>query len=66
MPAILSALRAQPDIATEHIVPPGDVDRSYRYWRRRILFSSLIGYAIFYFVRTNISVALPAMMKDLG
>jgi len=38
---------------------------SYRYWRVRMLATSLVGYAIFYFVRTNISVALPVMEKSL-
>src|SRR5687768_10716859 len=63
--SVLAALKAQPDVAltTEG---PGDVDDRYRYWRRRILSASLVGYAIYYFVRTNISVALPVMGKDLG
>src|SRR5437867_4056685 len=40
-------------------------DRTYRYWRLRILYSTIIGYAIFYLVRTNISVALPAIEREL-
>src|SRR3954469_11392598 len=66
MSSLASALKAQPDRPPAEFSSPGDVGRRYRYWRRRILFSSLIGYALFYFVRTNISVALPAMGKDLG
>ena len=42
------------------------VDRAYRYWRVRILASTIVGYALFYFVRTNISVPLKAMGDDLG
>jgi len=42
------------------------VNRLYRQWRFRILCSTLIGYALFYFVRKNISCALPAMEHDLG
>ncbi len=43
-----------------------DVDRKYRYWRFRILATTMVGYAIYYFVRTNISVALKPMGEDLG
>lgn len=42
------------------------MDREYRYWRTRILYSSIIGYALFYFVRKNLAVAMPAMEHDLG
>lgn len=65
MASLLAALKAQPDAAAIEFAPP-DVDRRYRYWRFRILSASLVGYAIYYFVRTNISVALPVMQKDLG
>lgn len=39
---------------------------SFRRWQRQILFSSLAGYAMFYFVRKNIGIAMPAMQADLG
>jgi OPA family glycerol-3-phosphate transporter-like MFS transporter/OPA family sugar phosphate sensor protein UhpC-like MFS transporter len=39
---------------------------SYRLWQRRVLFSTTIGYAVFYFVRKNFSVAMPLMEHDLG
>ena len=38
----------------------------FAYWQNRILIASLVGYAIFYFVRKNLSVAMPAIGKDLG
>src|SRR3954447_15302878 len=41
------------------------IDPQYRYWRVRILYSTIVGYAVFYFVRTNIAVALPAIERDL-
>ena len=66
MSSIAAALKAQPDALPAPFATLADLDRRYRYWRNRILFSSLAAYAIFYFVRTNISVALPAMGKDLG
>lgn len=64
MSRFLNALRAQPDIA-DRISDVTEIDRRYRYWRVRILATSIVGYALFYFVRTNISVALPAIGKDL-
>jgi OPA family glycerol-3-phosphate transporter-like MFS transporter/OPA family sugar phosphate sensor protein UhpC-like MFS transporter len=44
----------------------GEVDRAYRYWRFRILFTTIVGYALFYFVRANIGVPLKVMGDDLG
>jgi sugar phosphate permease len=41
-----------------------DEDRKYRYWRARILTTSIIGYALFYFVRANDSVPVKAMISD--
>ena len=66
MPPIAAALLAQPDAPPRAFDSPQDLDGTYRYWRWRILSASLVGYAIFYFVRTNIAVALPEMQKDLG
>jgi OPA family glycerol-3-phosphate transporter-like MFS transporter/OPA family sugar phosphate sensor protein UhpC-like MFS transporter len=37
---------------------------SIRYWQRRILTSTIIGYALYYFVRKNLSVAMPAMQAE--
>ncbi|HRZ44771.1 MAG TPA: MFS transporter [Candidatus Paceibacterota bacterium] len=45
---------------------PDAVKRRYRYWQRRILFSTIVGYAMFYFVRKNLSLAMPGMGQDLG
>lgn len=47
-------------------IPQEQVDKKYRYWRNRMLYSTLIGYALFYFVRKNLSVAMPGMQHDLG
>ncbi len=38
----------------------------YRYWRTRIMYTTIIGYALFYFVRKNLSIAMPAIEADLG
>ena len=42
------------------------VARKFRYWQTRTLIASMVGYAAFYFVRKNLSVAMPAMQHDLG
>jgi sugar phosphate permease len=41
-----------------------EIDRQYRYLRARILLTSIIGYALFYFVRANDSVPVKAMISD--
>lgn len=38
----------------------------YKYWRIRQLYSTFIGYGIYYFVRKNIPIAIPLMETDLG
>jgi phosphoglycerate transporter family protein len=48
------------------ITDPVAIESGYRVWRNRVLVSSIIGYAIFYFVRKNLSVAMPVMEKSLG
>jgi phosphoglycerate transporter family protein len=39
---------------------------TYRYWRVRILYSSLIAYAAFYLVRQNFSMAIPGIIEEYG
>lgn len=38
----------------------------YKYWRIRQLYSTFIGYGVFYFVRKNISIAIPLIESQLG
>jgi OPA family glycerol-3-phosphate transporter-like MFS transporter/OPA family sugar phosphate sensor protein UhpC-like MFS transporter len=64
MTALIAALRAQPDSAAR-VSDPAEVDRKYRYWRFRILSASMVGYAIYYFVRSNTAVAIPRMEEAL-
>lgn len=45
---------------------PAPDNRQYRYWQTRILITTLAGYALFYFVRKNLSVAMPVLEQDLG
>jgi phosphoglycerate transporter family protein len=42
------------------------IDKEYRYWRFRVMYSMLVGYAVFYFVRKNMSVANPILEKEFG
>jgi OPA family glycerol-3-phosphate transporter-like MFS transporter/OPA family sugar phosphate sensor protein UhpC-like MFS transporter len=45
---------------------PVEIKAQYRYWQRRILVTSIIGYAMYYFVRKNLSIAMPGLSADLG
>jgi sugar phosphate permease len=47
------------------ITDPAILRAEFRRWQKRVLISSLLGYALFYFVRKNLSVAMPAMARDL-
>ena len=43
-----------------------EVAARFRYWQYRTLIATMFGYAAFYFVRKNLSFAMPAMQTDLG
>ncbi|MCX6953238.1 MAG: MFS transporter, partial [Verrucomicrobia bacterium] len=43
-----------------------EVAAKFRYWQYRTLIATMFGYAAFYFVRKNLSFAMPAMQTDLG
>jgi len=43
-----------------------EVSKQYGHWQKRVLLSSIIGYATFYFVRANIPIAMPFMERNLG
>jgi sugar phosphate permease len=66
MSRLMAAVRTQPDSIGTLNYAPVEVDRQYRYWRVRILATTMIGYAIYYLVRTNISVPLKSMGEELG
>lgn len=52
----------QPVRALNYESPDG---RGYRYYQPRILLWSIFGYAMYYFVRKNLSVAMPVMEEQL-
>lgn len=41
-------------------------EQRYRYWRKRILISVWISYAMFYIGRVNTSIAIPGIMDEYG
>jgi OPA family glycerol-3-phosphate transporter-like MFS transporter/OPA family sugar phosphate sensor protein UhpC-like MFS transporter len=47
------------------VTDPEEIRARYKPWQVQILFSTIIGYAIFYFVRKNLSIAMPAMQATL-
>src|SRR3989338_2328210 len=59
-----SMLKAQPSIAP--ITDPQKIRQQYRHWRIRIMYSMGIGYALFYFVRKNFSMAMPVFLDELN
>src|SRR5450432_1850058 len=48
------------------LTDPAEISAKYRRWQKRVLILSILGYAMFYFVRKNLGVAMPFMAKDLG
>src|SRR3982750_2156315 len=45
--------------------PVNEAEAGYRHYRPRILLWSIVGYAMFYFVRKNLSIAMPVMGEQL-
>ncbi|MBI2500003.1 MAG: MFS transporter, partial [Deltaproteobacteria bacterium] len=61
---ILAALLAQPH--AEPLTDSAQIKSTYHHWRVRQMYSMMIGYALFYFVRKNFSMAMPVFLSDLG
>lgn len=64
-PAILRMFEPAPP-ADVMITDPAEIKQKYRYWEKRVIIATIIGYATFYFVRKNLSVAMPVMEQSLG
>ncbi|MDR3071596.1 MAG: MFS transporter [Endomicrobium sp.] len=43
-----------------------DTAKKFKYWQTRTLVGTIIGYAIFYIVRKNFSMAAPGMLSEFG
>lgn len=41
-------------------------EKRFRYWQWRVIISTMIGYAMFYFVRKNFSFAIPLLNEEYG
>ncbi|MBU1918925.1 MFS transporter, partial [bacterium] len=50
----------------EQIQDQDEVKKLYRAMRIRMMYSMMFGYAAFYFVRKNFSMAMPSFQDDLG
>jgi phosphoglycerate transporter family protein len=62
---IFNLLRPAP-VREQTIKNTTELNDRFRYWRTRIMYTTMAGYILFYFVRKNISIAMPAIEADLG
>ena len=40
--------------------------KRFKYWQYRTIIATMIGYAIFYFMRKNFSFAIPGLAAEYG
>ena len=64
-PACLRPFEPAPP-APVTLTDPEAIRGAYRVWQRRVLVSTILGYIAFYFVRKNLSIAMPLMEQELG
>src|ERR1035441_5061558 len=48
------------------LTDPAQIAAQHRYWQRQVIVAKIVGYATYYFVRKNLSIAMPVMEKTLG
>jgi sugar phosphate permease len=53
-----------PSKDTETMSP--EIANRFKYWQMRTILATMVGYALFYFVRKNFSLAMPGMEAELG
>jgi OPA family sugar phosphate sensor protein UhpC-like MFS transporter len=58
---MLNFLKAAPE--TPKITDSATIDKNYKYWRIRILYSMYIGYACFYLTRKSLTFITPAIIN---
>lgn len=56
----------KPAPAVEEIKDQDVVNKDYKYWRMRILYSMFVGYAFYYFTRKSFTFAMPDIISELG
>ncbi len=52
--------------AAPAIEDPAEVRRLYRYWRLRVMYSMTTGYALYYLLRKNLSMAAKSIIDEFG
>ena len=62
--ALFKALKEQPPLDSPY--PSDHPEKDFKRWQYRIMVGMMGGYALFYFVRKNLSMALKGMEEDLG
>jgi phosphoglycerate transporter family protein len=53
-------------INPEYTAMDASSKKKFSYWQTRTIIGTMIGYAMYYFVRKNLSIAMPAMETELG
>src|ERR1022692_1464078 len=48
------------------LTDPAEIKAKHHSWELRMMVATIVGYTIFYFVRKNLSMAMPVMEKSLG
>lgn len=66
MNEVASSFTSSETLSPEGGLRSGGTNRDFKYWQRRILFSLMFGYASFYLVRQNFSMAMPALEAEFG
>src|ERR1035437_10291009 len=64
-PRLLRMFEPAPPAAVM-LTEPELIKTQHRYWQRRIMIATIVGYATYYFVRKNLSIAMPVMEQSLG
>ena len=42
-----------------------EIDKEYKYWRLRIMYSMYMGYVVFYFTRKNLAFIMPSLVSEM-
>lgn len=53
-------------VKSEYASMDAPTAKRFQYWQTRTIIASMVGYAMYYFVRKNLSIAMPAMQDELG
>ena len=64
-PVLLRLFEPAPPVPVT-LTDPAQIAANHRHWQRRIMVATIVGYATYYFVRKNLSIAMPVMEKTLG